>query len=233
MKVINTLPLFWASQASMAAGHEDDSNNKAAAPFHFSKKFVGKANLRGADEAEPQQVATSDAENGELLSQSTAPEWLDAHNAQRKERQEDFGVDYKELRWSVGLKDQAREWARELAKDCNIRFDPDEEYGGNIMGRTGGSGVPTAEQAVNTWMRKVDQGYPANGSATQVLWRPSEFVGCGSARSETENCSYSVCYYAKPGNCNMGQFRGGDKWEEVTYADDSPCEPACPPEGCN
>ena len=41
--------------------------------------------------------------------------------------------------------------------------------------------------------------------------------------------------YAKPGNCSMGRFRtvqGKVDWETAMMQDDSPCEPACPPEGC-
>ena len=33
----------------------------------------------------------------------------------------------------------------------------------------------------------------------------------------------NVCLYAKPGNCNKGNF--GSDWETPTYADDSPCGP--------
>eukprot|EP00579_Thalassiosira_antarctica_P032265 CAMPEP_0201994544 /NCGR_PEP_ID=MMETSP0905-20130828/2346_1 /ASSEMBLY_ACC=CAM_ASM_000554 /TAXON_ID=420261 /ORGANISM="Thalassiosira antarctica, Strain CCMP982" /LENGTH=229 /DNA_ID=CAMNT_0048549531 /DNA_START=167 /DNA_END=856 /DNA_ORIENTATION=- len=228
MKFTSALTLLCASQASMAAEHDKDSNKAPARlSFHITRKFVGETHLRGADK--DALVATDEASEE---SQNTAQQWLTAHNTRRKFYQEDYGVSYRPLKWSVGLRELADDWAEDLARNCQNRA-PTSEYGVNSQRHESGV-VPPAEETLQLWENKLGKGYPANQVMTQVLWRATEYVGCSS---ETESsgsgtCTFSVCYYAKPGNCGMGQFHG-ENWEEPTYADDSGCTPNCPPEGCN
>ena len=132
---------------------------------------------------------------------------------------------YRALKWSNDLKDLAQEWADENAEQCKNRNPGAEDYGVNSQMVT-----LTAQKTLTLWQNRISKGYPANGAMTQVLWRATEYVGCATASGD--GCAFSVCYYAKPGNCDMGQSRG-DNWEATTYADNSGCLPECPPEGCS
>eukprot|EP00579_Thalassiosira_antarctica_P010181 CAMPEP_0201925302 /NCGR_PEP_ID=MMETSP0903-20130614/14455_1 /ASSEMBLY_ACC=CAM_ASM_000552 /TAXON_ID=420261 /ORGANISM="Thalassiosira antarctica, Strain CCMP982" /LENGTH=250 /DNA_ID=CAMNT_0048462955 /DNA_START=127 /DNA_END=879 /DNA_ORIENTATION=- len=249
MKFTGVLVLLWASQLSMAAEHDETSPR----PFHISKKFVGDAHLRGAsDESlvatnkdslvaidedsllatdEDLLLATDEAVEDSLSLSDTPQQWLNAHNTRRKKYHVGAGVSYRPLKWSVGLKDLATNWAKDLAKSCKNKSAQGEEYGVNSQGQQGSKTAPSAGQSLQLWESKLGSGYPANQAMTQALWRPTNYVGCGSASSGTGNCAYSVCYYAKPGNCGMGKFTG-NRWKTPTYADKSGCTPDCPPEGC-
>jgi len=244
----------------MAAEHDKASPR----PFNLSKKFVGETHLRGVVEKdsllvtdkdslvatdEDSQVATDEDSLGatdEAVEDSlsdTRDNWLEEHNTRRKFYHESFLVSYVPLEWSVGLMEEATEWAESLAKDCRNKSPNDIDYGVNSQGITGSDEKRTAKMSLDIWEKKLDMGYPANNAMTQALWRPTKYVGCGSAsrpastlgEKKERACAYSVCFYAKPGNCGMGQFRGGEgdkKWETPTYDNDSGCTPECPPEGC-
>eukprot|EP00951_Prasinocladus_malaysianus_P014453 scaffold109934_cov41-Prasinocladus_malaysianus.AAC.1 len=61
------------------------------------------------------------------------------------------------------------------------------------------------------------------GHYTQVIWRASEYVGCGEAGSSAYGY-VQVCRYIRPGNCN-----GKSNYMEAS----TPCGPFCPEEGCS
>mmetsp|Transcript_20680 Transcript_20680/g.43512 ORF Transcript_20680/g.43512 Transcript_20680/m.43512 type:complete len:132 (+) Transcript_20680:286-681(+) len=122
----------------------------------------------------------------------------------------------------------ATDWAKNLASTCTNKPPQGIVYGVNSQGFRGGE-APSAEASLRIWENKIDKGYPTNIAITQALWRPTEYVGCGSASSGEGDCTYMVCFYTKPGNCNMGKYGG---WEEPTFANDSGCRPSCTPEGC-
>lgn len=80
--------------------------------------------------------------------------------------------------------------------------------------------------------------WPGNIHLTQVLWRPTTHVGCGMA-SKTKGdgggtCHAQVCRYARPGNCNMDDYKTSDNdwWRTPMLEDESICTPTCPPDGC-
>jgi pathogenesis-related protein 1 len=52
------------------------------------------------------------------------------------------------------------------------------------------------------------------GHYTQVMWRKTKKVGCGSAKSNCNNNEiFFACQYIRPGNCGTYDWR----------TDDSPC----------
>ena len=101
-----------------------------------------------------------------------------------------------------------------------------------------------------------EEGLPwaRNGHLTNVIWRPTKYVGCaeankiyyttnGAGEKVSNHCRAQVCRYAKPGNCSMGRYKfdsptsidgivNSHDWETPMLMDDSPCKPDCPPEGC-
>jgi hypothetical protein len=167
--------------------------------------------------------------------------FLDAHNKRRQTFHEDYGVSYVPLKWSLGLKRQSARWARHLVKKVcsgqgSIYHDPNNNFGENIASNKGSGSWGKKPLPENILTRFVENEVDTenNGHLTQVLWRPTKYVGCAIAAATAPDkpnvkCHVTVCRYAKPGNCNMGRF---PDWESATYQDDSPCRPECPPEGC-
>jgi pathogenesis-related protein 1 len=146
---------------------------------------------------------------------------LDAHN---RERQNYPGVG--PLQWAPELAQWAQEWAQTLANRGGLGdhrpdqlsnpFRPRESLGENIYWY---SGRPTTgEAAVQSWISEK-QGYnynQDNGMAaccnqppgctqspcwhfTQVIWKPTRYVGCGKATAAS-GTEYYVCNYYPQGN---------------------------------
>ena len=162
-------------------------------------------------------------------------EWIYEHNTRREAYHTGYNVTYEPLVWSTGLKDLAQSKADENAAECS-HVPPSEDYGVNSIMAVGSSIEPlTAAWTVSKWFTKsrIRGGYPDNGAMTQALWRASEYVGCATA--EGDGCAVAICYYARPGNCAMTEDTYGSSgdWQTKTFADESNCVPACPPEGCN
>ena len=161
-------------------------------------------------------------------------EWLLSHNTRRKKYHEANNKTVVDLKWSTGLWGLAKQNADVSAQNC-ARVAYSGDYGFN-----GAQFSPqnlTAESALNIWEGKMSSGYPDNAAITQAIWRASRYVGCYTAVNDVRKCSVAICIYAKPGNCNMVGASGLttaaiNKWKNLTYADNSVCTPACPPEGC-
>jgi len=162
-------------------------------------------------------------------------EWIEAHNKRRAKFHAANGKSVVNLKWSNGLADLAKTWAEENALQCKNRQGEDDGYGRNGIMRQGTTEGLSPEWALANWEAKKTLGFPNNGAITQAIWRPTQYVGCYTAVNKEKNCSAGVCYYAKPGNCNMGGTYGTtlearNKWREVTFADNSLCTPEFPPE---
>lgn len=57
--------------------------------------------------------------------------------------------------------------------------------------------------------REIDLNPPKNLHLTQVLWRPTKYMGCADAMREYDDgtrCHVQVCRYVRTGNCNFGKF---------------------------
>jgi pathogenesis-related protein 1 len=146
---------------------------------------------------------------------------VDAHN---EERRHYFGGGV--LQWSPELEGYAQEWAQTLASrdspshrqdQRNNPFRPGEGLGENIY-YEGPSRGSTGVNAVR-WFISEKQWYhydqddgrmgqppgctaPLNNSCghfTQVIWKNTQYVGCGKAISASDTVYY-VCNYYPPGN---------------------------------
>jgi pathogenesis-related protein 1 len=157
--------------------------------------------------------------------QVSAPDTLAAHNA---ERQHYPGVG--SLQWSTELAQYAQSWANALAKRDVLQhrpsstdnpFAPGQPVGENLFA---GSGRRfTVPDAVRSWISEkrwyhydLDDGNASAKNAppgcsapsgrfcghfTQVIWKKTEYVGCGLAQSSTgARRIYIVCNYYPPGN---------------------------------
>lgn len=171
-------------------------------------------------------------------------QWLTEHNAYRRQEHTKYGVSFVPLKWSHKLADRAQVWADKLVHGhmvdgvlksicsededtrVNLYHDPDLEYGENLAANFGSGswGKPADPHAVvfNRWGNSP-------GHNSQMLWRPSEYIGCADASlisdyqpGQGRNCHVTACRFARPGNCNRMHWS----------VDSSPCRPFCPPEGC-
>lgn len=106
------------------------------------------------------------------------------------------------LQWSDQLASGAQKWADRLAKGCQLEHSQGA-HGENLAAGTEGSMGP--ERAVEIWYeeRKLHDFASAGfsmkaGHFTQVVWRGSQRVGCGS--SSCNGLRIWVCNYDPPGN---------------------------------
>ena len=212
-----SLPHSQHSKETSAIAVTDGEFDNVATAFHLLSDLVRRSYLRGIVSDENLDKRDED--------------WLLSHNAKRKTYHKAAGKTYVPLVWSSGLKDSAQAWADKLAKNCKLELSG-TDYGENLVGKTGTTIVWDTDAVLDLWENKLENNRPDKGMMIQVLWRPTKYVGCADASSSagsSKKCTYSVCHYAKPGNCNLGN---GD-WQDVAFADDSRCKPECPPEGCD
>jgi len=139
-----------------------------------------------------------------VSAQSEADQYLSAHNRARQA----VGAGIPNLAWSNNLQSYATNWATNRANTARCALSHSGgPYGENIFWSSGQS---TPAAAVNAWVdEKQFYNYASNSCAsgkvcghyTQVVWRNSQMVGCGSA-----NCpgggTFVVCSYNPPGNFN-------------------------------
>jgi pathogenesis-related protein 1 len=157
------------------------------------------------------------------LAQISSTETLAAHNA---ERQNYPGV--APLQWSDEIAQYAQTWANWLAErdlggehrqfTTDNPFAPGQYLGENIYWADGMPG--TGPEAVQNWIAEKqwyhydqDNGYggwnqppgcqpPAGkfcGHFTQVIWKNTQYVGCGRAVAQDKTV-YIVCNYYTGGN---------------------------------
>ncbi|KAL3791119.1 hypothetical protein ACHAW5_004537 [Stephanodiscus triporus] len=164
-------------------------------------------------------------------------EWLNAHNSRR--RKYNGGRGYVAMRWSRSLASRAKSHANRLANNCksgSLTHAHGIEEGENLAKNQGqgtwGSLYP-ADKIMRRWVEaELGWSYPKNAHMTQVVWRATQYVGCGEALktySNNHRCRVQVCRYVKAGNCAV---RNGN-WRAEAWEDDSSCGADCPPnEGC-
>ena len=139
------------------------------------------------------------------------------------------------MEWNEALKAEAEAVALENVAICKETV-PKSPYGWNVAGKQGKSDFRTVEDVMMIWENKLDGGFPKNSEFLQVLWSGTRYVGCADAVSppgSEKTCTFSVCFYAKPGVCGMEKRFKGD-WEKAVKEGPS-CGDVCPPdmEECN
>ncbi|MEZ4365074.1 MAG: CAP domain-containing protein [Kofleriaceae bacterium] len=107
------------------------------------------------------------------------------------------------LAWSAELAAVAQRWANHL-RDAGCAFEHSgDKYGENLAAGT--TGYLGAESSVDMWYREIELydfargGFSMQtGHFTQVVWRGTTQVGCGSA--QCGGMTTWVCNYDPPGN---------------------------------
>jgi uncharacterized protein YkwD len=128
-----------------------------------------------------------------------AREMLSAHNAARSK------VGVTPLKWSSALAVRAEEWARTLASTGESKM---EGIPGQNIGYSSPAGTVKGAAIVGAWAAEAAN-YDREKNAcidtnlrchhfTQVVWRDSNWVGCGWARDAKRDIW--VCDYDPPGN---------------------------------
>ena len=150
-------------------------------------------------------------------------------------------TEYVPLKWSEGLKEAAAAYAEELLSSCpspTIIHDPNTSYGENLAKNRGINGwgwgdLKPADNILNRFVeRELDDPWPHNAHLTQALWRATRYVGCAESVMPLGSgiCRIQVNCYARSGNCNAKKNINND-WYDKMLADESACDPICPPEG--
>jgi pathogenesis-related protein 1 len=123
---------------------------------------------------------------------------LAAHNAVRAR------VGVPPLTWSVQLAATAQDWADHLVATGAFAHRPNNPYGENIYGISGGTA--SAAQVVSAWaaeasnydLRSNSCATGMCGHYTQIVWQATQQVGCAVARGAQREIW--VCNYDPPGN---------------------------------
>jgi uncharacterized protein YkwD len=126
-----------------------------------------------------------------------------------------MGKSYRPLKWSAYLKDSAQKYANHLAATGTFAHGS-SGFGENLARHSDSTGSDRSPSDILTWWVEDEMKPTATtiGHMTQVLWRATEYVGCGEARRG--NTFYKVCQYSKPGNCDSMSLA-------AALADDSSC----------
>ncbi|BBN06525.1 pathogenesis-related protein 1 [Marchantia polymorpha subsp. ruderalis] len=126
-------------------------------------------------------------------------EYLERHNEARSR------VGISDLEWSNSLESYATDYAeRQASYGCSM-VHSNGPYGENLYWS---SGYSSPSDAVESWLEE-GRDYNSNfnscsfgrvcGHYTQIIWRNTRYVGCGSATCPTGG-KFVVCSYYPPGN---------------------------------
>jgi uncharacterized protein YkwD len=116
------------------------------------------------------------------------------------------------LKWSGSLAADAKSWAEHLAQLGALQHATGTGQGENLSYRSssGGPSTISTSQLIQGWVSEknsynggpITRGGPVTGHYTQMVWKTTTSVGCGTASSG--NSVYLVCRYSPPGNM-LGQ----------------------------
>ncbi|EOA32548.1 hypothetical protein CARUB_v10015837mg [Capsella rubella] len=135
-------------------------------------------------------------ENGDVKPQQT----LLVHNKARAM------VGVGPMVWNETLATYAQNYAQERARDCAMEHSSGP-FGENLAA---GWGTMSGPVATEYWMtEKEHYDYYSNtcggedgvcGHYTQIVWRDSVRLGCGSVRCKNDEYIWVICSYDPPGN---------------------------------
>lgn len=131
-----------------------------------------------------------------------------AHNKYRAQ------VGVPPLRWSGRLADGAQQWAEEIAALSEMRHSGTSGVGENLAVWWGSR--PSLSQLIGMWGDEKSEFHPGRfpnvsvtgnwksvAHYTQMIWRDTTEVGCGSASNAAK--VFFVCWYSPQGNF-LGQI---------------------------
>ena len=143
---------------------------------------------------------------GNVQGEDLANSILTVHNQERA------AVGVPPLVWSNSLAAGAQTWAQNLATTGNFAHDPNRPngVGENIAGFFPSSGVG---QGQSLWVNEkkdwhggvlTPENWSPTGHYTQMVWKNTQEVGCGTGSGDGHPFSILVCRYSPAGNF-MGQ----------------------------
>jgi uncharacterized protein YkwD len=168
-------------------------------------------------------LSTTPTENNPTLS-SESPLSNNTENVQGEDlassilavhNQERAAVGVPPLVWSNELASGAQTWAGNLATTGEFAHDPNKPngVGENIAGFNPSMGVSAPGEGQSLWVDEKknwsggvltpENWYPT-GHYTQMVWKDTQEVGCGTGSGDGHPFSILVCRYSPPGNF-MGQ----------------------------
>jgi uncharacterized protein YkwD len=207
-----------ASAIMYASGSTD--NSEATSDGEFSEDSFASDSGSTDDNA---GLSTTATENNPTLS-SESPLSNNTENVQGEDlassilavhNQERAAVGVPPLVWSNELASGAQTWAQNLATTGEFAHDPNrpDGVGENIAGFNPSMGVSAPGEGQSLWVDEKQnwQGgvltpenwYPT-GHYTQMVWKDTQEVGCGTASGDGHPFSILVCRYNPNGNF-MGQ----------------------------
>ncbi|KAL6987514.1 hypothetical protein U1Q18_013258 [Sarracenia purpurea var. burkii] len=137
---------------------------------------------------------------------SDAAEYLDAHNQMRRNKGEP------PLQWDNYLAKYAQDWAHQRINDCNPHHHSGGPYGENTLWEQYDEYTPAMVTQVWNQEEKNYDDRQAEcrcqpetsecmcGHYTQVVWRSTQYLGCGNVTCDNDLGFLVVCSYHPPGN---------------------------------
>lgn len=132
---------------------------------------------------------------------------LQIHNSERS------AVGSPDLTWSNSLASDAESWAQHLAQIGSLQHATGTGQGENLayVSDSRGPSAISTEQLLQGWVNEksnyhggpitaadFESGKPMIGHYTQMVWKTTTEVGCGTATSGDK--VFLVCRYSPPGN---------------------------------
>ena len=208
-KIINLEPCPWCS-IQLQGTNEGNTQLQSKNSVNTNNNNVGNAQRQGTNEGNTQlqsknSVNTNNNNVGNAQGQGTdfINTILKIHNNERA------AVSVTPLVWSNTLATNAKSWAEHLANINTLQHSTGNGYGENLSFRSDSRGPNAISTAslVQGWVNEKNgysvhpfqwPGDKAQGHYTQMVWKTTTKIGCGTATSG--NSVYLACQYTPQGN---------------------------------